>query len=230
MLATRDFHVSALSPDGAHIWILMGIFLWFLCICCLLPHHCFCFQELAENFVPSGRHVKLARVKVWSPGSSFQTYLVFSLRCQNVDKGFLFFFLFFLLTKLCRTYLCTEKPREDFIHCCAIQTLKRWIFFFNRSLHVRSPVWPVQLLTCICKSKHTFEVSLSRMQSCSLFAQTVLTAVKLMQNYKQKLQIKSPMVVLIFLTFWKGPYRENKTLISYFLSKRSLKIKSRMLS
>lgn len=97
MLATRDFHVSALSPDGAHIWILMGIFLWFLCICCLLPHHCFCFQELAENFVPSGRHVKLARVKVWSPGSSFQTYLIFSLRCQNVDKGFLFFFLFFCL-------------------------------------------------------------------------------------------------------------------------------------
>lgn len=154
----------------------------------------------------------------------------FFFEMSECRQGLSFFLSFFLLTKLCRTYLCTEKPREDFIHCCAIQTLKRWIIFFNRSLHVRSPVWSVQLLTCICKSKHTFEVSLSRMQSCSLFAQTVLTAVKLMQNYKQKLQIKSPMVVLIFLTFWKGPYRENKTLISYFLSKRSLKIKSRMLS
>lgn len=112
MLATRDFHVSALSPDGAHIWILMGIFLWFLCICCLLPHHCFCFQELAENFVPSGRHVKLARVKVWSPGSSFQTYLVFSLRCQNVDKGFLFFFLFFCLQSFVGHIFALKSPER----------------------------------------------------------------------------------------------------------------------
>lgn len=149
MLATRDFHVSALSPDGAHIWILMGIFLWFLCICCLLPHHCFCFQELAENFVPSGRHVKLARVKVWSPGSSFQTYLIFSLRCQNVDKGFLFFFLFFCLQSFVGHIFALKSPER--ILFIAVQS-KSWRgeSFINRSLHVRAPVWPVQLLTCMC--------------------------------------------------------------------------------
>lgn len=129
MLATRDFHVSALSPDGAHIWILMGIFLWFLCICCLLPHHCFCFQELAENFVPSGRHVKLARVKVWSSGLIIPNIPYFFFEMSECRQGLSFFFS--LLTKLCRTYLCTEKPREYFIPCCAIQILKRWIIFLT---------------------------------------------------------------------------------------------------
>ncbi len=44
----------------------MDIFLWVPCLCAALPHHCFCFQELAEHFVPSGSLVKHASVRVWS--------------------------------------------------------------------------------------------------------------------------------------------------------------------
>lgn len=222
MLATRDFHVSALSPDGAHIWILMGIFLWFLCICCLLPHHCFLFSGVGRKFCSIWPSCQTCQSKSLISGLIIPNIPYFFFEMSECRQGLSFFLSFFCL----QTFVGHIFALKSFYSLLCNPKLEEVNHFFNRS----SPVWPVQLLTCMCKGKHSFEVSLSRMQSCSLFAQTVHTAVKLMQNYKQKLQIKSTMVVLIFLTFWKGPYRETKTLISYLLSKRSLKIKSRMLS
>lgn len=135
MLATRDFHVSALSPDGAHIWILMGIFLWFLCICCLLPHHCFLFSGVGRKFCSIWPSCQTCQSKSLISGLIIPNIPYFFFEMSECRQGLSFFLSVFLLTNLCRTYLCTEKPREDFIHCCAIQSLKRWIIFLT-DLHL----------------------------------------------------------------------------------------------
>ena len=67
MLATRDFHVSALSPDGVQIFGFWWVYFFGFPVYSVYYHiTSFCFQELAEHFVPSSSRVKHARAKVWS--------------------------------------------------------------------------------------------------------------------------------------------------------------------
>lgn len=112
-----------LSAIMADIWILMGIFLWVPGICCVLPYHCCCLQELAEQFVASIGHVKHSRVKVWSshPILANTSYYFFEMSegMEKKKKA-----AFFLLAKPERTRLHNGKAKRSFLEWCITQVWK----------------------------------------------------------------------------------------------------------
>lgn len=77
---------SVLSALMVSRYLDSDIFLWFPRMCCVLLHQCFYFQELAEHFVPSGRHVKHVGVKVcssWSVMPNLPYYFVEMSECRQ---------------------------------------------------------------------------------------------------------------------------------------------------
>lgn len=159
MLATRDFHVSALSPHGVRIfdgYISLGSLYLF----CTTTSPVLFFRSW-QNIL--SRLAAMSNMPEWKfdlPRPSCQAYLIICLGCQNVDSGF----------------LPAHRAPED--------TSLRWkglsSLLYNRNLkevaktllprkNTRLLVWSLQWLMCPPTASWASEASLSSMRS-HLFA------------------------------------------------------------